>query len=406
MAFIVYVAPNFTENAVRFINTLSQLDGVRFGLVSQEPLEWLPHEIISRIADFERVASVFVPAQLEHAVKTLRSRQGAIHRIIAAVEQVQIPVAHVRESLGIQGMTVETISHFRDKGLMKEKLKAANIPCARYLKVASYAEASSFCQDVGFPVIAKPPDGAASQNTHVVKNEKELAQVFNTIIPSQDQPILLEEFISGTEHSFDTFTQGGVPVFHSLTHYYPNPIEVVREPWIQWQVLLPREIESPDYDDIRSTAFMTLKVLNMDYGLSHLEWFRRPDGSVAVSEIAARPPGAQITTLISRANDMDCVAAWGRLLIFGTFEPVERRYACGGAYLRGMGEGRVRAVEGLDRLDPMVREMITDAKIPSPGTEKSKSYEGEGYILIRHKDTAIVKSALEHIVSTVRIVLS
>lgn len=406
MVFIVYVAPNFTENAVRFINTLSQLDGIRFGLVSQEPLEWLPHNIIPRIADFERVSNVFLPGQLEQAIRILQSRQGAIHRIIAAVEQVQIPAAQVRESLGIQGMTVETISHFRDKGLMKEKFRAAGIPCARYLKAGSYAEASSFCQDIGFPVIAKPPDGAASQNTHIVKDEKELALFFGMNTISHDQPILLEEFITGTEHSFDTFTQKAVPVFHSLTHYYPNPIEVVREPWIQWQVLLPLEIEAPVYDDIRSIAFRTLEVLNMDYGLSHLEWFRRPDGSVAVSEIAARPPGAQITTLISRANDMDCIAAWGKLLIFGIFEPVERRYACGGAYLRGMGEGRVKSVEGLDRLDPMVRDMITDARIPSMGTEKSKSYEGEGYILIRHKDTALVKEALEHIVSTVRIVLS
>ena len=39
-------------------------------------------------------------------------------------------------------------------------------------------------------------------------------------------------------------------MWHSLTHYYPTPLEVLRNPWIQWSVVLPREIDDPRYDDI------------------------------------------------------------------------------------------------------------------------------------------------------------
>ena len=61
--------------------------------------------------------------------------------------------------------------------------------------------------------------------------------------------------------------------------------------------------------------------------------------SIAISEVAARPPGAQFTSLLSYAHDVDMYAAWARLEIFGTFAPPERRYAVGAAYLRGQGDG-------------------------------------------------------------------
>ena len=56
----------------------------------------------------------------------------------------------------------------------------------------------------------------------------------------------------------------------------PTPLEVLRNPWIQWCVLLPREVDEPQYDDIRRAAYRALEVLGMETGLSHMEWFRRP----------------------------------------------------------------------------------------------------------------------------------
>ena len=54
-----------------------------------------------------------------------------------------------------------------------------------------------------------------------------------------------EEFITGDEHSFEVVSVAGKPVWHSLTRYDPPPLDVLRNPWIQWTVLLPREIEAP-----------------------------------------------------------------------------------------------------------------------------------------------------------------
>ena len=75
--------------------------------------------------------------------------------------------------------------------------------------------------------------------------------------------------------------------------------------WSTRCVLLPRDISGPEYDGIRRAGPAALAALGMGTGLAHSEWFRRSDGSVAISEVGARPPGAQFTSLMSWAHDLD-----------------------------------------------------------------------------------------------------
>src|SRR5439155_3137847 len=141
--------------------------------------------------------------------------------------------------------------------------------------------------------------------TFRIDNEGQLRDVLGFSAPSAAAPMLLEEFVQGEEHSFDSVFVEGQPAWHSISHYSPTPLDVLNHPWIQWTVLLPREIDTPAYDDIRTAASSALRALGLRTGLTHMEWFRRPDGSLAISEVAARPPGAQLMTLLSYAHDQD-----------------------------------------------------------------------------------------------------
>lgn len=402
MPFIIYACPNYTANAVKFIDVLSGMPDIQFGLISQEPATLLPPDIQTRLVAFRQVADVFDTETLTRAATALREEKGTVHRLIGAVEALQVPLAQTRERLGIEGMSVEAVRNFRDKQRMKELFRKAGLPCARSREVHGKVEAAEFASVCGFPLVVKPPDGAGSLSTFKVHHQAELDTALANM---PGATALLEEFIQGTEHSFDTFSLNGEPLFHSLSHYYPNPLEAMREPWIQWQVLLPLEVEAPVFDDIRQAAFQALKTLGMGTGVSHMEWFRRADGSIAISEVAARPPGAQILTLISRACDFDAIRAWAHLVVFGTFEVPVRKYAVGAAYLRGQGKGRVRAVRGLEIVQQELGHLVTDARIPQIGQEAAGNYEGEGYIILRHPDTETVRQALSRVVSVVRVEL-
>jgi biotin carboxylase len=401
--FVIFAAPLLSDNAFSMIDAAASLEGVRLGVVTHDDADRLRH-LQGKVAHW-RVEDILDPAQLVWAARELSVRNGPIHRVFGAYEQLQVPLAQAREALGVDGMGVEAAKNFRDKARMKTIMRARGVPCARHRLAPGMDDAVAFAEMSGFPVVVKPPAGAGAQQTFRVENMDQLQRALAVQRPTPMHPVLLEEFIVGEEHSLETVSIDGRAVWHSLTHYYPTPLHVVEHPWIQWCLVLPREVDDPRYDDIRAASRTALDALGMRTGLSHMEWFRRRDGSLAISEVAARPPGAQITTLISRAHDIDFVQAWARLMIFNTFDIPERLYAAGAAFLRGQGQGRVTAVHGWEAVQEELGDLICDSKIPAPGDASSTSYEGEGFIIVRHAETATVERAVARIVSLIRVEL-
>ncbi|MDF1503473.1 ATP-grasp domain-containing protein [Roseisolibacter sp. H3M3-2] len=408
MPTVLFAAPLLSESASRMVQAIGSLPGVRLGVVTQEPAEQAGEATRQAMHAHWRVDDVCNPEQLRWGVEGLTRQLGRPDALFGAYEQLQVPLAEERERLGLPGISSEAARNFRDKARMKRVLRAAGLPCARHGLAGSFAEAHAFADAVGYPLVVKPPEGAGSVATFRANDARELDAALHAAPPARDRPVLLEEFVVGDEHSLETISVGGRALWHSLTHYEPNPLEVLRQPWIQWCVVLPREVDDPAYDDIRAVGADALRALGMTTGLSHMEWFRRRDGTVAIGEVGARPPGAQITTLVSRATDTDFVRTWAELMVFGTFTPPERKYAAGIAYLRGQGDraGRVRGVHGLDRLSDATKRLATDWQLPTVGAAPRPTYEGDGWVLVRHPETAAVRAALKEIVETVRVELA
>jgi hypothetical protein len=59
-------------------------------------------------------------------------------------------------------------------------------------------------------------------------------------------------------------------------------------------------------------------------------------------------------------------------------------------------------VHGLEVLKEL-GEMVTDVEIPHVGQPASNTYEGEGYIVVRHPETERVREALHLITDRVRV---
>ena len=401
---VAFVAPYFTDNARLFLRHAAATRDVALCVVSQEDPARLGPELRAVVADYERVDDALSSDAIEDAARRLGARGGAVERLIGIVEQLQEPLGEARERLGLPGMRAEVARRFRDKNQMKDLLRAAGVPVARHAQVATRAAALAFAAEVGWPLVVKPPAGAASQTTFRVESEVELDAALGPTSLAAGGVVLLEEFVTGEEHSFDAFFHDGEVTAYSTSDYHPTPLEVMKNPWMQWVVVLPREHEQ---SDVAQAGAATLRALGMERGMCHLEWFRRKDGTLVVSEVAARPPGAQFPTMISRAHEVDCVGAWAAHQIWDEaprFPPL--RFAVGAAYLRGQGEGRVRAVHGLDAVLADLGELACDVRRPVPGQEKSKSYEGEGFVIVRHPDTSRVREALTRVISTVRVELS
>ena len=405
MVVAAFVAPFLLPATERFVATAAALPNVSLGVVTAEPVERLSPELKQRLDGHWRVGDPLDPQQMVEAVRGLSQQMGPVERLVGALEQLQVPMAHAREVLGIDGMSVETALNVRDKSRMKSVLRAAGVPCAHHQLVTNPGEALAFAEDVGFPLVAKPPAGAGAQATYRLDDLSALRGWLEAIPPQADAPGLLEEFLVGDEHTFDSVTIGGETVFSSISDYLPTPLDVLRQPWVQWTVVLPREQNDPRYERIWKVGPAALRALGVRDALTHMEWFRRPDGSIAVSEVAARPPGAQITSMLGYVHGVDFYRVWAELVILGTFDPPERRYAAGTAYLRGQGRGRVRAVHGVEELQREIGDLVVEARLPEVGQPASSGYEGEGYVIVRHPDTEVVRDAVHRIVTLLRVEL-
>ena len=403
MVVAAFVAPYLLEATARFVATAAALPDVRLGVITSEPVDNLNPELRQVLAGHWRVDDALDPGQIAQAVIGLGNQLGPVERLVGALEQLQVPLAQVREGLGIHGMDVQTAVNVRDKSRMKEVLQAAGIPCARHALVRSAADAVGFSDHVGFPLVAKPPAGAGAQATYRLDDANMLRGWLDAVSLRDDSPALLEEFLTGEEHSFDSVAREGRTVWASVADYHPPPLEVLRNPWIQWTVVLPRHIDGERYAGIHEWGPAALRALGVRDALTHMEWFRRPDGTVAISEVAARPPGAQLTSMHGYAHDFDLYRAWAELLILDRFEPPDRKFAAGTAYLRGMGHGRVRTVHGVDAVQQQVGHLVVDARLPQPGQPASSDYTGEGYVTVRAEETDTVLEALHEVITGIRV---
>lgn len=402
---VVFVVPFFMEATLRFVAGAASLPGVRLAIVSQDPLERLPEELRAHIAAHWRIDDALDARQIAIGVEGVTRQIGRIERLIGSLEQLQVPLAQVREHLGLPGLSVEAAHRFRDKSVMKTVLEHAGLPCARHRLVARAGDAGAFVAEVGMPIVVKPPAGAGAVGTFRLDSPAELAQYLERHPPQAARPVLFEEFLHGEEHSFDSVSIDGRIVWHSISTYRPSPLAVVENPWIQWCVLLPRRIDAAEFAEIRAAAGPALSALGLGTGMTHMEWFRRAQGGIAISEVAARPPGAQFTTLLSYACNLDFYRAWPRLMIFEEFESPRRDYATGAAYLRGMGQGRVKAVHGLAQAQKELGTLVVEARLPQTGQTQASGYEGSGYIVLRHPETRVVEQALARAVEIIRVEL-
>jgi len=398
---VVFVAPFPLETTFRFGRAAASLKDVRFLGICQE----MPRGDDAKLfADVVTVRDGLDPRQLIAAAELLRRRHGPLHRVLGILEPLQVQLAQVRAALGIEGPSPETADLFRNKARMKDELRRHGLPCARHKLLRTWEDALGFVEEVGLPIVLKPPAGMACKATWRIRSLDELRAAMQAIHASPEEPALAEEFLRGREYSFETITVGGQVGFTSISRYEPTPLEVMETPWIQWVCVLPRDLSGEEFADAHELGKRAVAALGLETGFTHMEWFRRDDGSLAIGEIAARPPGANIVRMNSFAHDVDMYRAWARAVIDEAYDgPWPRKYAVACAFLRGAGRGRVTKVTGAERAQELVGRHVVEARLPTIGAHKSDSYEGDGYVIVRDPDTAVVRAAMKTIIETIQV---
>ena len=113
MVVAAFVAPLLLESTTRFVEKAARLPDVQLALITSEPEDRIPTELRATLAGHWRVDDALDPGQLAAAVQGLGEYVGPVRKLLAILEQLQVPLARVREHLGIEGMDVATARNFR-----------------------------------------------------------------------------------------------------------------------------------------------------------------------------------------------------------------------------------------------------------------------------------------------------
>ena len=401
---IIFLEPTFPANQKQFVRALHEAGALVSG-IGDRPLEWLPDDLKRWMYSYEHVGSSADIEQVTAAARRIQARGPWVHHFECTVEALMLTAAHAREATGIPGMSVAQTTLCRDKFEMKKYLRARGVPCARIAEVGTLGEARAFVEQAGWPVIVKPIAGAGAAGTYRCDDLDSLARACAESNLSPQRPAVIEEFVSGHEGFYDTLTVNGRPVFESVSHYYPNVLEAMRNREPAPILVVTNRLDSPGYAELRQLGHEVIRQLQIDTAPTHMEWFYGPRG-LYFSEIGARPPGVLVWDLYCAANDFDLYREWANAFVHDGAEPrPSRRYSAGMVAIRPNRDGTVVGYSGVDAVQQRYGDAILRMHLPPPGSRTqgvASGFMGNAWVWARHPDYDACRAMLHDIGSTLR----
>ncbi len=157
------------------------------------------------------------------------ARRHRIDGVMTLSTDVAMPtLGRIVDALELPGPGFEVTVSASDKIQMKQKLTAAGVPTARFCVIASLEEAIRSAQEIGFPLIIKPPDSSGSRGVTRITDMAALELGFRRAQAiSRSGAVILEEYLEGIEFGAQVLVCDGVQsiFFHNDT-VTPPPISV------------------------------------------------------------------------------------------------------------------------------------------------------------------------------------
>ena len=385
---VVFLAPSFPPEMIQYTRGLAEVGATVYG-VGDAPREALPREVRPYLHDYLQVPRIMDEDDvIERVTQWMRGKQ--VDRVLANWEPLVILAARIRERWGMPGMSADTVRGFRDKELMKERVRAAGLRVPRSRRVCSEREIRAAAEFIGYPLILKPIAGAGSADTYRVGDAADLERVIPLMRYIAEASC--EEYVEGEEFTFDTVCVEGRPVYENIASYLPKPIEMRSLEWISPVIITVRDMYQARLAPGVELGRNVLGALGMGTGFTHMEWFLTPKGEAVFGEIGCRPGGGHIVDQMNYTSDIDLFREWARVACWGVFEAApSRKYNAGIIFKRAQGQGRITRIEGLGNFLRDAGKWCVEEQLLRPGTRRrdwKQTLLSDGHVMVRHPDWA------------------
>jgi biotin carboxylase len=381
---VVFLAPVYPPEMIEYTRGLAEVGATVYG-VGDTPREALPARARPYLHDYLRVPRIMDEDDVMDRV-TAWLRGKTIDRVLSNWEPLVILAARLRERWGMPGMSVDAVTGFRDKQLMKERVAAAGLRVPKSRRVRTESETRAAAEELGYPLIVKPIAGAGSADTYKAESKTELDEILVKMRGVGEASC--EEYIVGEEFTFDTVSIGGKPAYENVAQYLPKPLEMRSLEWVSPVIITVRDMYQAKLRGGVELGRKVLTALGMGDGFTHMEWFLTPKGEAIFGEIGCRPGGAHIVDQMNYTSDIDLFREWARVACWGKFDADStRKYNAGIVFKRAFGEGKIKRIEGLGDWLRMCGDSVVEEKLLRPGTPRRNwkhTLLSDGHVLVRH----------------------
>ncbi len=383
---VLFLSPHYPEEMLDFTRGLAEV-GARVYGVGDMPVEALPAKVRPYLHEYVRLGGLMDEERAVGPLVELARRIGA-DRVETLWEPLVLLAARVREEAGIPGMDRHTALGFRDKPIMKARLVAAGVRVPRFGRADSVSGVLAAAQQIGYPVVLKPVAGAGTADTWRVDDEAQARAKLATMAHVPE--VSVEEFIEGSEFTYDAVTIEGQPVFESVTQYHPPPLQGRTLEWISPAQITLRDPYIPATQCGIALGRQAIEALHMGTGFVHMEWFKNRHGEAVFSEIACRSGGGKLMDALDFANDIDIYREWARAVCWHAFEAQpQRKYHVVSVFKRALGQGRITRIEGLEQVRRRCGPgLVVEDLLPvgHPRRNWKQTLLGDGYVTMRSVD--------------------
>ncbi|MER5639473.1 ATP-grasp domain-containing protein [Kitasatospora sp. NPDC002227] len=232
-------------------------------------------------------------------------RRNAFEHVVSPSEYSLQAAGYVRSYFGVPGVGYETANAFSNKYVMKQRLRDAGLPVARFRPLAQLGDVAGAARELGWPVVVKPAIGGGSEDIFAVRSEEELAELLvserTASLRNSPYPMLAEEFVDiETEFHCDGAVVGGEVRFASVSKYFTPLLQAVGKLVGSYTVPL----DDPSAKEIHDLHAQVVAALGLRDGVTHLEVFKVA-GGLLVGEISCRPGGGGIADLVAAHHGVD-----------------------------------------------------------------------------------------------------
>ena len=264
------------------------------------------------MTEYYRVPDMHRYDDLVRGMGYLTFRHGKIDRLDSMSEYWLSTEARLREDFNVFGLRPADLAVIQRKTGMKGLFAKAGVPAAPAHLVRD-AGGGPRLRGPGRDTRSSPSrtSGVGASRTWKLETQGRSGRLPGGA--SRRSTTSLEGFVEGDIVTYDGLAdRDGHVVFDASLRYSRGIMEVVNEDTDVWYHAA-RDIEP----DLADAGRRLVDAFDIRERFFHIEFFRRPDGSLLALEVNVRPPGGMTVDMWNYQNDADLYRAWADLLVHG-----------------------------------------------------------------------------------------